>query len=51
MTVRPEARALRLSGAAGRPGVEVVEVAPAAIKGHHRIRIDPATRTIQRLEA
>ncbi len=47
----PEARALRLSGAAGRPEVEVVEVAPGSIKGHHRIRVDPVTRTIERLDA
>jgi hypothetical protein len=46
-----EARALRLSGAAGRPDVEVVEVAPAAVKGHHGIRINPETRSIERLDA
>ena len=47
----PEARALRLSGAAGRPDVEVVEVDPSAVKGHHRIRVNPATRAIERLNA
>jgi len=44
----PEGRALRLSGAAGRADVEVVEVDPAAIKGHRQIRINPATRAIER---
>lgn len=47
---RPEARALRLSGSAGNPDADVVEVDPATMKGHHRIRINPATRTIERLD-
>ena len=47
----PEARAMRLAGASRSPDAEVIEVDPAAVKGHHRIRINPRDRTIERMEA
>ena len=48
---KPEARALRLAGAGNNPDAEVVEVDPAAVKGHHRFRVNPTTRTIERLDS